>query len=74
MTTVYRSSSAVDRLEVSPEDGTADVRFKNGTAYRYQGVASQALRDVAENPNVSLGFFVNNNCIGANGVTTTAIA
>ena len=58
-----RSSSCVDYVTVNPVNGTANVNFTNGVSYRYTNVSRRAIANLLVNPNMSLGFWVNNNCI-----------
>jgi len=64
-----RSSDAVDFLTVNPVNGTADVCFTNGNAYTYTNVSRRAIANLLVNPNMSLGFWVNNNCVNSNRVS-----
>ena len=58
-----RTSSAIRCLLVDPIRGTATVEFKNGYAYEYTNVSRRAIANLLLNPNMSLGFWVNNNCV-----------
>ena len=58
-----RTSSAIRCLLVDPIRGTATVEFKNGYAYEYTNVSRRAITNLLLNPNMSLGFWVNQNCI-----------
>ena len=57
----FRSSSAVSSLQVDGLKGEAYVTFKNGNSYAYGNVSRRAIANVLFNPDVSLGFWVNNN-------------
>ena len=64
-----RSSSCVDYVNVNPVNGTANVTFTNGVSYRYINVSRRAIANLLVNPNMSLGFWVNNNCVNSNRVS-----
>ena len=59
----YRSSSAIKSLEVDALNSTAVCEFKNGRVYQYENVSKRAIINVLFNPDVSLGFWVNNNLV-----------
>lgn len=58
-----RTSDAVACLQVSPVLGVVLVEFANGYAYEYTNVSRRAIANLMLNPNMSLGFWVNQNCI-----------
>ena len=58
-----RTSDAVAFLQVSPILGVVLVEFASGHAYEYTNVSRRAIANLLLNPNMSLGFWVNNNCI-----------
>jgi hypothetical protein len=58
-----RTSDAVAALMVSPVLGVVLVEFANGYSYEYTGVSRRAIANLMLNPNMSLGFWVNQNCI-----------
>ena len=58
-----RTSDAVAALQVSPVLGVVLVEFANGYSYEYTGVSRRAIANLMLNPNMSLGFWVNQNCI-----------
>ena len=58
-----RTSDAIDNLMVSPVLGVVLVEFANGYSYEYTGVSRRAIANLLLNPNMSLGFWVNQNCI-----------
>ena len=60
-----RTSDAVAALQVSPILGVALVEFANGYSYEYTGVSRRAIANLMLNPNMSLGFWVNQNCINS---------
>ena len=63
ITVPYRSSSAIQSLEVDALKGLANVKFKNGNEYEYSNVSKLAIINVLFNEDVSLGFWVNNNLV-----------
>ena len=58
-----RTSDAVAYLQVSPVLGVVLVEFASGHAYEYTNVSRRAICNLLMNPNMSLGFWVNQNCI-----------
>lgn len=58
-----RSSGAVSRVFVSVKDACATVTFKDGSVYDYFGVSRRAIINLLLNPSMSLGFWVNRNCV-----------
>lgn len=58
-----RTSDAVACLQVSPVLGVVLVEFANGYAYEYTNVSRRAIANLMLNPNMSLGFWVNQNCV-----------
>ena len=58
-----RTSDAVVQLQVSPVLGVVLVEFASGHAYEYTHVSRRAIANLMLNPNMSLGFWVNQNCI-----------
>lgn len=58
-----RSSGAVRRVFVSVKDASATVVFKDNNVYTYYGVSRRAIINLLMNPNMSLGFWVNRNCV-----------
>ncbi len=58
-----RTSTAVDSLQVDGLNKQAVVTFKNGNTYAYGNVSTRAIINVLFNPDVSLGFWVNNNLV-----------
>ena len=63
ITVSRRTSDAVDHLMVSPVLGVVLVEFANGYSYEYTNVSRRAICNLLMNPNMSLGFWVNQNCI-----------
>ena len=65
ITVPTRTSAAIDSLEVDLLARKAKVTFVNGYEYEYNNVSARAIANVLFNPDISLGFWVNNNCINA---------
>ena len=59
----YRSSSAVRAITVNPISGEVIVTYKNGSTYSYERVNRLAILNLLANDNISLGFWVNENCL-----------
>ena len=59
----YRSSSAIKNLQVDALNSKALCTFTNGKVYEYENVSKRAIINVLFNPDVSLGFWVNNNLV-----------
>ena len=60
-----RTSSAIDYIVTDLMRGTANVKFSNGNWYRYTNVSRRAILNLELNPNMSLGFWVNDNIINS---------
>ena len=60
-----RTSTAVEDLQVDALNKQAIVTFSGGDTYAYGNVSTRAILNVLFNPDVSLGFWVNNNCINS---------
>ena len=58
-----RTSSACQFVHVDLLRGVATVSFKNGNMYEYKNVSRRAIASLMANPNMSLGFWVNANCV-----------
>ena len=58
-----RTSSAIDSLQVDALNKQAIVTFTNGNTYAYGNVSTRAIVNLIFNPDVSLGFWVNNNLV-----------
>ena len=58
-----RTSTAVESLKVDLLAQLVQVSFKDGGNYEYGNVSKRAIANVLFNPDVSLGFWVNNNCV-----------
>ena len=63
ITVPNRTSSAISSLQVDGLKKQAYVTFKNGKSYAYGNVSTRAILNVLFNPDVSLGFWVNNNLV-----------
>ena len=73
ITVPTRTSAAVESLKVDLLARKAIVEFKNGYEYEYGNVSARAIANVLFNPDVSLGFWVNNNCLKADRVIDQGI-
>ena len=58
-----RTSDAVYFMTANPLTGIVNVTFKGGRSYKYTGVSRRAILNLLANPNMSLGFWVNENCV-----------
>ena len=58
-----RTSSAISELQVDALNKQAIVTFINGNTYVYDNVSTRAIVNLIFNPDVSLGFWVNNNLV-----------
>ena len=56
-----RSSDAVDVMFANPVTGTVEILFMTGHAYKFKNVSRRAIVNLILNPNMSLGFWVNEN-------------
>tara|TARA_B100001250_G_scaffold111334_1_gene94066 strand:+ start:1475 stop:1783 length:309 start_codon:yes stop_codon:yes gene_type:complete len=63
ITVPNRTSTAIKTLQVDALNSQAYVTFKNGNSYAYGNVSKRAIVNVLFNPDVSLGFWVNNNLV-----------
>ena len=61
--TARRTSDACDYISVNLLAGTAEVHFRRGNLYRYTNVSRRAILNLMYNPNMSLGFWANHNCV-----------
>ncbi len=64
-----RTSDAVDFMTVNIIDGSVDVCFSNSNAYTYHNVSRRAIANLLLNPNMSLGFWINANCVNSKRAT-----
>ena len=69
ITVPNRTSTAVESLQVDALNSQAFVTFKNGSSYAYGNVSKRAIINVLFNPDVSLGFWVNNNLVQSERAT-----
>jgi hypothetical protein len=60
-----RSSDAVYWMYANPITGVVNVTFNGGRSYKYTGVSRRAILNLLSNPNMSLGFWVNDNIINS---------
>ena len=58
-----RTSSAIESLQVDALSKQAIVTFSGGDTYAYGNVSTRAIVNLIFNPDVSLGFWVNNNLV-----------
>ena len=65
ITVPTRTSAAIEELKVDLLARKALVTFVNGYEYEYNNVSARAIAQVLFTPDISLGFWVNNNCINA---------
>ena len=59
----YRTSTAVNYVTTDLARGTAHVQFNNGLWFGYTNVSRRAIANLMMQPNMSLGFWVNDNLI-----------
>ena len=69
ITVPNRTSTAIESLQVDALNSQAYVTFKNGNSYAYGNVSKRAIIYVLFNPDVSLGFWVNNNLVQSERAT-----
>ena len=69
LTVTERTSTAIAKLQVDGVKSQAIVTFKNGNTYAYGNVSKRAIANVLFNPDVSLGFWVNNNLLQSDRAT-----
>ena len=65
ITVPARTSTAIESLKVDLLARKAQVTFVSGYEYEYENVSARAIANVLFNPDTSLGFWVNNNCVKA---------
>ena len=76
ITVPTRTSTAIESLKVDLLARKARVIFQgslNEEEYEYENVSARAIANVLFNPDVSLGFWVNNNCLKADRVIDQGI-
>ena len=71
---ITRSSDAIDYIVTDIFLGRVNVKFANGNWYRYTNVSRRAIFNLMTQPNVSLGFWVNANCVDAKRTACLALA
>ena len=64
-----RTSTAIESLQVDALSKQAIVTFSGGDTYAYGNVSTRAILNVLFNPDVSLGFWVNNNLVQSERAT-----
>ena len=69
--TVSRTSNAIRSITCSLLSGFVVVTYKNGSIYAYKNVSKRAIMNLNLNRNMSLGFWVNENCINSERVAYT---
>ena len=74
ITVTSRTSDAVAQLVVSPVLGVVLVEFANGYAYEYTNVSRRAICNLLMNRNMSLGFWVNQNCVAPKRTACLSLA
>ena len=74
ITVAPRTSDAVAQLLVSPVLGVVLVEFANGYSYEYTNVSRRAILNLLMNPNMSLGFWVNQNCVAPKRTACLSLA
>ena len=65
ITVPTRTSDAIETLKVDLLARKALVTFVNGYEYEYDNVSARSIFQLLTNPDISLGFCVNNNCLKA---------
>ena len=60
---VTRPSTSIRFIVVDFATGTASVEFKSGQRYDYTHVSRRAILNLLNTPNISAGFWVNNNLL-----------
>ena len=63
ITVPNRTSSFVKSIEVDPAAGAVHASFANGSTADYSDVSSSEIYSLLGDQNISLGFWLNNNCI-----------
>ena len=58
-----RTSDCGERIGVDPVRGIAQVAYRKGNIYEYTCVSRRAILNLILNPNMSLGFWVNENLL-----------
>ena len=60
---IQRTSDAVDCLNADFIRGVVTVLFNNGSVYTYRNVSRRAIANLQLQPNMSLGFWINENLL-----------
>ena len=60
---VQRPSTSIGYIIVDFATGTASVEYKSGHRYDYTNVSRRAILNLLKTPNISAGFWVNNNLL-----------
>ena len=60
---VQRPSTSIFYIVVDFASGTATVEYKSGHRYDYTHVSRRAILNLLNTPNISAGFWVNNNLL-----------
>ena len=68
---IKRTSAAVDCLSADFVRGVVTVLYKNGSVYTYRNVSRRAIANLQLQPNMSLGFWINQNLLKSARVTET---
>ena len=58
-----RTSDCVERMGVAPIRAVVQVAYAKGSIYEYTCVSRRAIVNLLMNPNISLGFWVNENLL-----------
>ena len=58
-----RASDAVDYIAANPFTGVVRVMFNSGHSYQYDNVSRRAIVNLLSQHNMSLGFWINDNCV-----------
>ncbi len=66
-----RTSSSIENLQVDALNKQAIVTFKGSNTYLYDNVSTRAIVNLIFNPDVSLGFWVNNNLVKSERATVS---
>jgi hypothetical protein len=69
-----RTSDAIAQLQVNLISGVVLVEFENLYSYEYTNVSRRAIANLLLNPNMSLGFWVNKNCVNAKRTACLSLA
>ena len=67
----HRTSDCAKHIIVDPVRGIAQVAYHNGNIYEYTHVSRRAIANLILNPNMSLGFWINENLLPYNCKTAT---